>query len=177
MSAEPLAGLTPSQRALLKIMCWVAWADGDFALQERSLLERLVARLLNVDPADPAAEAAVRSLAVEQLPDAELEALVAALDDSDDRLLLVKLALQMVSINQRPQDEARINTAEKQAYRRLLEALALPEQEVQEAEWAARQELDRKAGPLDVLASALTRFGVWPAAETIDPNLPMGYWL
>ena len=177
--AHRLDGLTPSQRALLRILCWVAMADGDFAAEERQLLERLTARLLQLDAGAGEAAAAnlVHELALEPLAVQELDALVAALDAADGRQLAVKLALQMVSVNQRPDDRDLINPAEKQAYRRLIEALALPEAEVQEAEWAARQELARKPSLLDVLGSALERFGAWPPADQIDPRLPMGYWL
>ena len=71
----------------------------------------------------------------------------------------------------------RINASEKQAYRRLIDALALPESEVEEAEWAARQELAQKRNLMEVLSGALERFGAWPAAQDLDPRLPLGYWL
>ena len=174
---HPLDALTPSQRALLRIVCWVAWADGDFALEERALLERLVARLLLGDGDQAQAEATVRELAINQLQPVDLEALVAALDGADARQLVVKLALQMVSVSQGADETNPINAAEKQAYRRLVEAVALPEAELQEAEWAARQELEQKRSLWDVLAGALDRFGAWPAAKELDPRLPMGYWL
>ena len=175
--ANPMENLSPSQRALLRIVCWVAWADGDFALKERELLEQVVSRLLAQD-SEVAAVAAVRSLALEQLQNTDVEALVAALEDADERQLAVKLALQMVSICRNPGDEAAINPAEKQAYRRLLEALALPETEVEEAEWAARQELQQKRSLLELFSGALDRFGAWPAQHgEAGGALPMGYWL
>ncbi|MEB3235356.1 MAG: hypothetical protein VKM98_08000 [Cyanobacteriota bacterium] len=176
-AAKPLESLSPQQRALLQIVCWVAWADGDFAQQERELLETLVARLLQLDAADPAAQEAVRGLAVEPMAEVDLAALVAVLDDSDERRLAVKLALQMVSISQGPEDAAAINAAEKQAYRRLMEALALSEDDIRESEWAARQELERKPSLLELLSGALERFGAWPSAQDLDPRLPLGYWL
>jgi len=176
-STQPLESLTPQQRALLQIVCWVAWADGDFAQQERELLEKLVARLLQLDAADPATQEAVRGVAMEPMVDVDLAALVAVLHDSDERRLAVKLALQMVSISQGADDAAAINPAEKQAYRRLVEALALSEDDIRESEWAARQELDRKPSLLDLLGGALERFGAWPSAKDLDPRLPLGYWL
>ena len=175
--SNPLEGLTPPQRALLRIVCWVAWADGDFALDERQLLEKLVARLLLLDGSDPHAVDAVRALAVDHLPQDDLKALVAALGDADERQLAVKLALQMISINQRPEDDAPINPAEKQAYRSLLEALDLKESEIEAAEWAARDELKRQTSLGDLLVGVLERFGAWPQATRVDPRLPMGYWL
>jgi hypothetical protein len=70
-----------------------------------------------------------------------------------------------------------VNPAEKQAYRRLLEALQLPEGEVEEAEWAARQELQQKRGVLEVLGMALAGWGAWPSIEAEGGHLPPGYWL
>jgi hypothetical protein len=172
---SPLACLTPSQRALLRIVCWVAWADGDFAEEERSLLENVVARsLAPLNAADQPAEA-VSSLAAEQLQPVEVERLVADLEGTDARQQAVKLAVQMMGVNQRPQDDAVVNPAEKQAYRRLLAALALPEAAVQEAEWAARQELQRPRGLAELISETLAGFGAWPAQA--DGSLPLGYWL
>ena len=172
-----MEALSPSQRALLRIVCWVAMVDGDFALKERELLEKLVARLLHLDGVAGAAETTVRELAMESLQPPDLERLVAALTSDDERQLAAKLAMQMVSINQGADDAEPINASEKQAYRRLIDALALPESEVEEAEWAARQELAQKRNLMEVLSGALERFGAWPAAQDLDPRLPLGYWL
>lgn len=176
-AAHPMEALSPSQRALLRIVCWVAWADGDFALEERELLEKVVARLLHLDGVGGVAEATVRELAMDQFQTLDLERLVAAFTSDDERRLAVKLAMQMVSIDQRADDDERINASEKQAYRRLIDALALPESEVEEAEWAARQELAQRRNLMEVLSGALERFGAWPAAQDLDPRLPLGYWL
>ncbi len=175
-SPDPLAALSASQRALLRIVCWVAWADGDFASEERELLETLVARLLPESAGVAAASAeAVSALVADNLQTLELHDLVAQLEGADQRQQAVKLALQMVSANQRPEDAAAINTAEKGAYRQLVEALNLPEGEVQEAEWAARQELQRGRSLLQLIGDTLSGFGSWPALE--GSELPLGYWL
>jgi len=44
-ATHPLDQLSTAQRALLRIVCWVAWADGDFADEERQLLETLVGKM------------------------------------------------------------------------------------------------------------------------------------
>ena len=179
-NSDPLAGLSASQRALLRIVCWVAWADGDFASEERDLLEKLVARLLPEAAADApgaavASAEAVSALVADNLQTLDLQVLVDQLEGADQRQQAVKLALQMVSINQRPEDAAAINTAEKGAYRRLVEALGLPESEVAEAEWAARQELQQRRSLLQLIGDTLSGFGSWPALE--GSELPLGYWL
>jgi hypothetical protein len=66
---DPLAGLTPSQRAQLTLLCWVAGVDGDVAAEERSLLGKLSARLLpQVDPED-----ALAALQAEETLDLEAQ--------------------------------------------------------------------------------------------------------
>jgi uncharacterized tellurite resistance protein B-like protein len=162
--------LTPSQRALLRLVCWVAMADGDFADQERQLLEKLVARTRPGEAYDTAA-----ALAATTPHQSDLEALVAELGSGDARQQAVKLAFQMACINQRPGDAAAINSAEKRAYRRLVDLLQLSEQEVAEAEWAAGQELRQKPSLLALIRGALGDFGAWPALDGSD--LPPGYWL
>jgi hypothetical protein len=173
--AGPLAGLNPSQRALLRIACWVAWSDGDVAEEERDLLEKVVAATLPggtplVDTAD-----AVRALVGEHLQQVDPALLVAELDGPEARLQAVKLAVQMMGSSSLPGDGTPINPAEKVAYRRLLEVLALPEAEVEEAEWAARQELQKPRSLLDLITHTLGGFGAWPSLE--GSELPLGYWL
>jgi uncharacterized tellurite resistance protein B-like protein len=151
---EPLSTqLTGSQRALLRLVCWVAMADGDVAEQERQLLERVVARTLQA-PAGAAA-AAAQALTAGTLQQPDLESLVADLGDADARQLAVKLAFQMACIHQRPEDGSAFNTAEKRAYRRLVELLNLPETEVAEAEWAGGQELQRRPSLLELIGGVL----------------------
>ena len=176
-SSHPLDQLNAGQRALLRIICWVAWADGDFAEEERELLEKLVFRLLPPEVGVLEAEDAYRALVAEELKNVDLEALVAELQGSEDRLLAVKLAVQMLAVNQRPEDDAPVNPLEKLAYRRLLEVLNLPEAEVAEAEWAARRELEQKRSLLEVIGMALAGWGAWPALDVDGGALPPGYWL
>ncbi|KMM17182.1 TerB family tellurite resistance protein [Synechococcus sp. GFB01] len=174
-ASHPIDRLTKPQRALLRLVCWVAMADGEFAEQERQLLEKLVARLLPVE-ADAAADA-VQALEAGTVPGPDLQVLVGQLGDADERQLAVKLAFQMACSSQGPEDASRFNTAEKRAYRRLVEALNLPETEVAEAEWAARQELQQKRGLLQLIGAALGGEGAWPALDTEANGLPPGYWL
>lgn len=175
----PLERLSSGQRALLRIVCWVAWADGDFAEEERELLEKLVFRLVPPEVSVVEAEDTYRALVAEQLQQVDLEALVAELHSGDERQLAVKLAVQMLAVNQRPVDDAPVNPAEKQAYRRLLEALQLPDDEVAEAEWAARREREQKPGLLEVIGTALAGWGAWPALVDANGDViaPPGYWL
>ena len=160
--ADPLAGLSPSQQAQLRLLCWVACVDGVFAEEERELLSRLASRLLpDVDPSE-----AVSALVGQNAPD--LEQLVAQLTSHDQRLQLVKLAVEMAATSSNPGDDSPINPAERGAYRQLLEVLALPEAEVNEAEWAARQALQDTPALLDRLNRILFGWGAWPSLEALE---------
>lgn len=171
----PLERLSPSQRALLRIACWVAWSDGDFAREERQLLEKVVGATLPDQLPLTASSEAVAALAAPPLGAVEPRQLVRDLDGPEARLQAVKLAVLVMGSNRLPGDTSAINTAEKAAYRSLLEALALPDAEVAEAEWAARQELERPRSLLERLTDILGGFGAWPALE--GSELPLGYWL
>jgi uncharacterized tellurite resistance protein B-like protein len=161
---DPLAGLTPAQRAQLTLLCWVAGVDGDVAAEERSLLNKLSARLLpQVDP-----EEALAALQAEETLD--LEAQVAQLQGRDERLAMVSLAFQMACSSQAPDEASAINAAERVAYRRLLEALNLPESQVQEAEWAARQALKETPALIDRLNQLLFGWGAWPSIEALEAS-------
>lgn len=167
--ADPLAALTPAQQAQLRVLCWVACVDGDFAQEERALLSKLAARLLpHVDPVD-----AVEALLAHQSSD--LEAWVAEIKDSDQRLALVSLAFQMACCSKESDQASAINAAERVAYRRLLDALDLPDAEVQEAEWAARQALQESQGLMERLNQVLFGWGAWPSAEALE--LTGTHWL
>jgi hypothetical protein len=151
MTLPDAAGTDPT---LLRIVCAVAWADGDFSTEERDLLERLQRRYADdglpaslpegSDPGGPATGAAT-----------PLEDLVAVLRSEEDRELALKLSYMMIRVGRRAGDEASINAAEKRAYRHLVELLALPEERIAEIEWAAGQELARGGGLRELL---LARF-------------------
>jgi uncharacterized tellurite resistance protein B-like protein len=160
--ADPLAGLSSAQLAQLRLLCWVACVDGVFADEERELLGRLAARLLpNVDPAD-----AVAALLAQNA--ADLEQLVAQLETHDQRLQLVKLAFEMAYSSRNPDDDSPINSAERGAYRHLLDLLALPDAEVNQAEWAAQQALQEAPALLDRLNRILFGWGAWPTVDALE---------
>lgn len=167
-------GVGAAQLDLLRIVCAVAWCDGEFSDEEQRLLADLVARYLS--PADgegPSAEAvemiASRSASLELL-----EALPRQLPSAEDRQLAVKLAYMMVRVSRRPGDTADINPREKQAYRRLVEASGLASGEVEATEWAADAELrNLSGGVLGLLRRAFAGLGPWPEASLLQqPGAP-----
>ncbi len=140
--------------SLLRIVCAVAWSDGEFSEEERALLRRLLHRYGGDGlPAGPGAEGLPRPPA-EEIPGV-LADLVKGLGSEEDRELALKLSYMMIRCGRSGPEDSGINRAEKAAYRRLVELLGLPEARIEQIEWAAEEEMAPTHGPLDVLA---TRF-------------------
>lgn len=147
-----MAELTPAQAALLRIVCTVAWADGECSSAERELLAELVARHLHGDSFSGLGEAELEAFLAERLPVAGLDALVAQLSGSDARQLALKLSYMMVRVGRRSPAEPSINAQERMAYRHLVELLGLEDTKIQEIEWAAEADLPRQEGLAQLLA-------------------------
>ncbi|MCP9834337.1 MULTISPECIES: TerB family tellurite resistance protein [unclassified Cyanobium] len=147
-----MAELTPAQAALLRIVCTVAWADGECSTAERELLAELVARHLHGDSPNLVDEAKLEAFLAERLPVAGLDALVDQLGSSDARQLALKLSYMMVRVGRRSPAESSINAQERLAYRHLVELLGLDDAKIQEIEWAAEADLPKKEGLAQLLA-------------------------
>ena len=147
-----MAELTPAQAALLRIVCTVAWADGECSSAERELLAELVASHLHGDSFSGLGEAELEAFLAERLPVAGLDALVAQLSGSDARQLALKLSYMMVRVGRRSPAEPSINAQERMAYRHLVELLGLEDTKIQEIEWAAEADLPKKQGLAQLLA-------------------------
>ena len=147
-----MAELTPAQAALLRIVCTVAWADGECSRAERELLAEQVANHLLGDNPDSLAEAQLDTFLAERLPVAGLDDLVTQLPGSDDRQLALKLSYMMVRVGRRSAAEPSINAQERVAYRHLVELLGLEDARIQEIEWAAEADLPKKEGLAQLLA-------------------------
>ncbi len=131
---------------LLRILCCVAWSDGEFSAEERGLLAQLVEQYLVDDAGAAVPPEAVEALAERALQPEALDALIPRLRSEEDRRLALKLGYMMIRVGQRPGDESSINPLEKVAYRRLVEGLGLGEADIEEAEWAAEHDLEATSG-------------------------------
>ena len=169
---EPEAGA--SERDLLRIVCAVAWCDGDFSDDERRLLGRLVARYLSPPDGAGPSPAAVEVIASRAASLELLDTLPQALQSPEDRQLAVKLAYMMVRVGRAPGDVQAINPQEKQADRRLVDGLGLSEDELKACEWAGEQELRAHSGGLlGLLRQRFGGVGSWSEEELRDePGAP-----
>lgn len=170
--AIPSPPLSEADLDLLRILCCVAWADGEFCAEERTLLGRLAARYFTAGSEGRLEGEELEALAAQALPPELLDELPRRLAP-EDRPLALKLAYQMIRVGRREGDAASINAAEKVAYRRLVEALALGETEIREAEWAAEQELEERQGLVAILLSRFRSLGAWPEGDLLEePGAP-----
>ena len=115
---------------LLRILCCVAWSDGEFSAEERELLEDLVERYIVTDGGVPLPAEAAEVLAEQSLQPEALDTLIPRLRSEEDRQLALKLGYMMNRVGRRPRDITSINPLEKLekvAYRRLVEGLGLGE--------------------------------------------------
>jgi uncharacterized tellurite resistance protein B-like protein len=171
------SGLSQRDRQLdlLRVVCCVAWADGDVSADEKRLLEKLVAKYFACGDGSGANQEAARQLAAWTVDSSVLVEVIPRLTSEEDRALALKLSYMMAKVGQRPQDSSPINPAEKALYRQLVEALGLSESEVAETEWAAEQELSSGKGVWAALGAAFAGLGAWPSQEMLET--PGMQWL
>ncbi|MFN5698777.1 MAG: hypothetical protein ACK486_17315 [Cyanobacteriota bacterium] len=182
-SATAAAAGVPDSRQLdlLRIVCCVAWADGEVSEPERQLLAKLTAEYFlpaakeEGRDAGEAVDAAAGQLAAWAQDLSVLDEVIPRLRSEEDRLLAIKLAYMMASIGRQPGDSSPINQQEKLAYRRLVEGLGVSDLQVQEAEWAADQDLAARRSPWAVLGSLFGSLGAWPPPELLES--PVMTWL
>lgn len=137
---------------LLRIVCAVAWADGQFSEEERTLLQRLMHRYGGDGLPAQGGTAGLTQPRSEETPGL-LDELVKDLDSEEDRELALKLSYMMIRCGRSGPEDSGINRAEKAAYRRLVELLGLPEARIEQIEWAAEEEMAPTHGLFDVLAA------------------------
>ena len=160
-------------RVLLRLLCCIAWSDGEVSARERELLQSLATEVLLTEEEKADAAAEVSSLVTDTLGLPAMDALIPQNQGHDEKQLAVKLAYMVIRISREEGESSPINAREKIAYRRLVEGLGLPEGEVQEAEWAAEQDLRQHTNLWSLLASRFAGFGAWPDdALLASPDLP-----
>ena len=178
MSPPPSDPLSAGQasdpdRVLLRLLCCIAWSDGEVSDKERDLLESLASEVLLTKEQKADAASEVRSLVADTLGLSAMDALIPQIQGHDQKQLAIKLAFMVIRISQDAGEGSPINAREKAAYRRLVEGLALPEREVQEAEWAAEQDLRQHSTLWSLLVNRFADLGAWPdEALLASPDLP-----
>jgi hypothetical protein len=166
--AQPSDSISAGDLDLLRLLCCLAWSDGEVAPEERRLLEVLVRRYFMADVGLPEAADAVAEMVSGAMGVELIDELAPRFTSHDDKQLALKLSYMVIRVGRNLGDTSFINEREKQAYRRLVEGLGLPQGEVEEAEWAAEQDLKKHTSLFAVLASRFASLGAWPSDTLLD---------
>lgn len=157
MTASLPANLRPEEFNILQIVSAMAWADGEFASEERDALFSMLAKLF----AETEEEAGSLYQTLQSQPATSLEELVAQLTSEDDRELALKLSYMVIQANDSSPNQAAdtpINIKEKAAYRRLVDLLHLSDDTIEKTEWAADEELKQHGKPAYAVSSRIGQF-------------------
>lgn len=156
MTVPHSSHISPEQRNLLRVVCSMAWADGQIAPEELERILTELSRLFAVDEAER--QQLQQELQVSLVENTPLEQLVSQIQTEEDRELALKLSYMVIRSSRRQPEEAWINPAEKAAYRRLVELLALPDETVTKIETLTDEELNQEDDLVHTIASRLGRF-------------------
>ncbi len=133
-----------SHATLLQIAQVIALSDGSVSSEEESLIRELPQRLGISSTAVPIGE---------HRP--SMAAMAAKLESHGDRCLAVRIACLVAGVSRNPGDDVDINAEERSSYRELLAALHLPDHELAEIEWSAREELKQGKPLLQLIGDVL----------------------
>ena len=152
-----------TQKVLLQIARSIALSDGTISDEEDRLLKDLPERLyLNETTPD------YRPNQPQSLTE-----LATLLTNHTDQCTAVRVACLVAGVSRNPGDESDINPKERSAYRELIAALHVSEEELSEIQWAAREELQQKPSLLNVILDAIYGKDGWPDQSLLPPDFPM----
>lgn len=146
---------------LIKIAQAMAECDGSVSGKEARLIQELPGKLGIKDQTDPGNEniKTIKDLASE-------------LDNHGDRCLAAKIGYMVAAISKNENDQSDINSDEKRTYRELISTLKLNSNEIDEIEWAAKQEIEKGGTLIQLIKEALAVEGSWPDRDLMGPEIP-----
>lgn len=147
---------TSNQAVILSILYWAALSDGELDRKESEVIEK-AADLLADSTAHSKAPNGGRPALIMDPSEEELGDLLASINSSDDRQLIIKLVYQLIVCSRRDADASQINQEEKSAYRRLVSASKLSQDKINEAEWAAKAELIEIVSPSEMVSKLIEK--------------------
>ena len=152
-----------TQKVLLQIARCIALSDGTISDEEDRLLKDLPERLYLEDPTPDYRPHQSQSL----------NELAKLLTNHTDQCTAVRVACLVAGVSRNPGDDSDINAKERTAYRELIAALQVPEEELSEIQWAAKEELQQKPSLLNVILDAIYGKDGWPNQALLPPDFPM----
>ena len=156
MSANP-------QKVLLQIARCIALSDGTISDEEDRLLKDLPERLY-LEESTPDYRPNQPQILTE---------LAKLLTNHTDQCTAVRVACLVAGVSRNPGDNADINAKERTAYRELIAALQVSDEELNEIQWAAKEELQQKPSLLNMILDAIYGKDGWPDQALLPPDFPM----
>ena len=147
--------------ALLQIAQVIAMSDGSISDEEQTMLMELPQRI-GLEADGMAQSSLIPSIAE----------LATALTSHGDRCTAARIACLIAGVSRNPGDAQDINPDERSAYRDLITHLNLPEEELREIEWAARNELNQGKSLIQLIRDTLFSQGAWPEPGLMGPEIP-----
>ncbi|OLP19070.1 branched-chain amino acid ABC transporter ATP-binding protein [Leptolyngbya sp. 'hensonii'] len=148
--------ISPREMTILRTVCAMAWSDGELSPEEADLMVEQFSMLFAEDSEQrQALQSELQEYMAQNIP---LEELIPKLPHTDDRELVLKLGYMVIKASRRSETEDLINAEEQAAYRRLVDLLALPEDLVQQVEWAAEESLKEHESLIHALKQGLAHF-------------------
>ena len=152
-----------TQKVLLQIARCIALSDGIISDEEDRLLKDLPERLYFEDPTPDYRPHQPQSL----------NELAKLLTNHTDQCTAVRVACLVAGVSRNPGDDSDINAKERTAYRELIAALQMSEEELNEIQWAVKEELQQKSSLLNVILDAIYGKDGWPDQALLPPDFPM----
>ena len=146
---------------LLMIAQVMALSDGSISEEEKDLILDLPNRL-----------GLSSGELLNQMDLPSLTELGQRLESSGDKALAVRIAVLVAGIGRNSSDNDDINSQERAAYRELLAVLNLPEHEVAEIEWSAKEELLKGRSLIEIIIGYINQ-GVMVDPGSMGPPMPL----
>lgn len=140
MKVPPAPGISPQEMNLLRVVCSMAWSDGELSTEELDLMLSEFSKLFaDSQEEEQHLQHELQDYVTQNIP---LEEAVPKLKTEEDRELALKLSYMVIKASRRNPEEALINPDEKAAYRKLMELLDLSDETIKKVEHIADQELE-----------------------------------
>ena len=146
---------------LIKIAQAMAECDGSVSEKEARLIKELPGRL-GINDHTYSGNDTVKTI----------KELGSELENHEDRCLAAKIGYMVAAVSKNQGDPWYINAEEKSTYRDLLSTLNLNPNEINEIEWAAKQEIEQGGTLIQLIKEALSVEGSWPDRELMGPEIP-----
>ncbi|MDJ1179372.1 TerB family tellurite resistance protein [Roseofilum sp. BLCC_M91] len=153
----PPPPITPRQMNVLRVVTAMAWSDGELATEEVDVMLDRFSKLFAPGNSTQQEELKqeLRDYMMQNLP---LEELIPKLETVEERKIALKLGYQVIASSARTPDEELINAEEEEAYKKLVQLVKLPPEEVASIAQEAAVEIAKDQSMVESLTQELAKF-------------------